>query len=181
MTAIAEQPRTAEQALGSIGFDGERLLKLAQRVASDVIAGRVKGISAIPHIGDKREDLVSAMVERSCRAAIAYDPTIPKSGYGRNGGDPVQSYLSDIMENAARDYFRKKSEGFGDKRYGNHDRLVLSPMDEDPDPDVDFEGLVSEKRLARWQMAAEATGWTFRDWVCITLDSAAKQIERAAA
>lgn len=166
----------SEMALELIGFDGERLLRLANRVANDVIAGRVVGISAIPHIGDKRDDLVSAMAERGLRVAIRYDASLTNGN-----GDHAQSYIAKHMEHTARDFFRKKSEGFGDRRYGNHDRLVLTDVDDDPDPDVDFDKVISERKLARWQAAAEVVGMTLVEWVPVTLDRAAAQIERTQA
>jgi hypothetical protein len=165
----------AELALRRHGFTGERLLRLANRVASDVIAGRVKGIAPVPHIGDKRDDLVASMYERAIRKAMIYDPTMT------NGGDHIQSFLAKHMEHEARDFFRRKRDGFGDARYNNQNRIVLSPMDDDPDPDVDFGALISEKRLARWQAAARLTDWTFEEFVVITLDRAAAQVERTAA
>ena len=54
-------------------------------------------------------------------------------------------------------------------------------MDDEPDSDVDFGKLISDRRLIRWQIAATMTGWTFEEFVVITLDRAATQIEKTAA
>ena len=150
-------------------------MREARKIANDYIARNV------PYMGDRREDLVSFLVLKALESVGRFDASRATTTYGQNGGRHFDSWICDIMEHRCIDWYRSKAEGNGDRRYQNDNRLVLSPMDEDPDPDVDFDNLVSEKRLARWQSAAEATGWTFRDWVCITLDSAAAQIERAAA
>jgi hypothetical protein len=166
-----------EVALQRIGFDGSRLLRLANRVANDAVEGRVFGIAPIPHLGDKREDLVMAMVERGLKAALRYDPALTNG----NGNQHAQSFLAKHMEHAAGDFFRRKSEGFGDARHGHNNRIVLSPMDDDADPDVDFEDSVSEVRLLRWQRAARSCGYDFKDFVCFVLDDAADQVEARAA
>jgi hypothetical protein len=156
------------------GFTPERLHRLAQRIASDVIAGRVQGIAPIPHIGDKREDLVSAMTERGLNRVLRYNPALT------NGGDHAQSFLSKHMEHAARDYFRRKSEGFGDRRYGNDNRIDLQ---DDPDPadhDTDFHELVDERRRARWQQAADRKGMPLSEFIVTALDIVAEQLEVAA-
>ena len=41
------------------------------------------------------------------------------------------SFVWDVLARRTTDFFRRKSEGFGDRRYGNHDRIVLAsnPLD----------------------------------------------------
>ena len=81
------------------------------------------------------------------QATIRYDPMREQRSYGSNGGDPFASYLADIMGKRVDDYFRSKAEGFGDRRYGNDNRVVL---DDDPDPadhDTDFDQLVDDVSL----------------------------------
>jgi hypothetical protein len=85
------------------------------------------------------------------------------------------------MVNRCPDFFRSKHEGFGDKRYGNHDRIVLA---DDPDPadhDTDFHSLVDERRRARWQQAADSVGWQLEEWIVISLDKCAAGVLRSAA
>lgn len=163
----------ADEALAAHGFDGARLMRLAHRVAHDWLTRH--GAT----VGDKREDLVSFLVVHGCRAAVRFDTTRNHSTYGSNGGDAFASYIADIMEHRCTDWYRSKAEGFGDSRYNNHNRLVLTPMDDDPEP-VDFEQLVSDRQLAkylqRWQQAANATNLDLGDWVIITLNRAAKQV-----
>jgi hypothetical protein len=47
---------------------------------------------------------------------------------------------------------------------------------EDVDAELDFEKLVSERRLAEWQEAAEAVELPLAEWIVVTLDRAAKVI-----
>lgn len=157
------------------GFSVERLDKLARKVAHDALSLR----GAV--LGDRFEDLVSRLRIVGLQAVLRYDPERRHESYGKNGGEPFASYVADVMEKRVDDYFRSKAEGFGDRRYGNDNRVVLS---DDPDPadhDTDFEALVDERRRAKWQAAAVHTGWTLEEFVVITLDRAAKQVLESAA
>lgn len=166
----------AELALRAHGFDGERLMKLARKVASDTLRAR----GAV--LGDRFEDLVSRLQLVGLKAALDFDATRSHVHYGTRGGDPFVSYVSDVMERRVTDFFRSKSEGFGDRRYGNDGRLVLTAeTDEDADPDVDFGKLISEKRLAYWQSAARSVELEMSEWIVIVLDRAARQVLRTAA
>jgi DNA-directed RNA polymerase specialized sigma24 family protein len=131
----------------------------------------------VPYIGDKREDLVSSLVEVGLLAATRYDPA------KTNGGDHFEGWLCKIMTHRCKDFFRKKSEGFGDRRYGNDNRIFLAgdTLDDAPDSDVDFGELISQRRLARWQAAAKLTEWSFEEFIAVTLDRAASELERSAA
>lgn len=175
MSATLERKDTGEQALARLGFDGERLMRLARKVGSDYL--RATGATLDRH---RFEDLTSFLVVQGLRAAITWDPSVKFRTYGSNGGSPAASYLADVMERRCVDYFRSKAEGFGDKRYGNHDRVVLSPMEDDADPDVDFELSLSESRVARWQRHAQSRGWSLADMVCFVMDDACDQFEHAA-
>lgn len=164
-----------ELALMRHGFTVERLMKLARKIASDAL--RLRGAT----LGDRFEDLVSRLQMVGLQAALRYDPNREQLTYGRNGGEPFASYVADVMGKRVDDYFRSKAEGFGDRRYGNDGRIVL---DDDPDPadhDTDFETLVDERRRARWQQAAEVTGWPLSEFIVITLDQAARDVLRSAA
>lgn len=163
-----------ELALMRHGFSVERLMRLARKIANDAI--RTRG--GVP--SHWFEDLVSRLQLAGLQLALRYDPQ-RQSKYGSNGGDPFGSYVADVMDKRVDDFFRSKSEGFGDRRYGNDGRIVLV---DDPDPadhDTDFDELVDDRRRARWQQAAEATGWSLSEWIAITLDRAAASILREAA
>jgi len=156
------------------GFTVERLMKLSRKIAADSL--RLRGAT----LGDRFEDLVSRLQIVGLEASRRYDPEREQLSYGRNGGEPFASYVADIMGKRVDDYFRSKSEGFGDRRYGNDNRVELS---EDPDPadhDTDFEFLVDERRRARWQRAADQMGLPLSEFVSTTLDVASEQIEEAA-
>lgn len=165
-----------ELALRRHGFTAERLMRLARKVASDGV--RLRGAT----LGDRFDDLVSRLQMVGLQAALRYDPNREHHSYGRNGGDPFQSYVADLMGKRIDDYFRSKSEGFGDRRYGNDHRLVLTDsFDNDVDPEVDFGKLVSESRLAQWQEAADRVEMTLADYVVVTLDKASRSTLRSAA
>lgn len=168
-------PRTADAVLTENGFGGDRLLKLCRRIANDEL--RHRGAFLDP---SRFEDLVGFLALQGVRAAVRYDPERHHASYGRNGGDPFSSWLSDLLVHRVTDWYRSKSDGNGDRRYGNDNRLVLSAMDDenDVDADVDFEKLVSERRLGEWQQAAEAVDLPLTEWVVLTLDRAAKVIRR---
>lgn len=167
----------AELALRRHGFTGERLQKLARKVANDSL--RAKGAT----LGDRFDDLVSSLCVVGLRAALRYDPEMTQAKYGKNGGEPFSSYLADVMEHRVIDFYRAKGEGFGDRRYNNDGRLVLAgdTTEDLVDLDFDFGRLISEGRLIRWQLAAKLTEWSFEEFVVITLDRAARDLERAAA
>lgn len=164
-------PRTAEQALQANGLDGRRLLKLAHRITQDAQRRAPAGL------GGKYEDLHSFLVEQALRAAVRYDPRIS------NGGYSFESYLCDVMEQRVTDYYRRKSEGFGDRRSGSDGRVVLSgdPMLDEPDPEVDFDKLISERRIARYQRAAAFRNLSMAEWIVITLDAGWRGAEREGA
>jgi hypothetical protein len=179
VTAFAEpkigdtsEPRagSAELALRRWGFTGERLLNLAHAVANNELRRKQSTL------GDRYDDLVSWLVEVGLKGAITYDPDRHSANY------TFGSYLWDIMERRTADFYRRKGEGFGDRRYGNDGRIILvDDNSDDPDPDVDFDKLISEKRLTRWQHAAVLVEMTVSEWVVVTLDKAAARIERTAA
>lgn len=171
---LYERCQWYELALLRHGFTVDRLMKLSRKIAADAL--RMRGAT----LQDRFEDLVSRLQLVGLQAAIRYDPGHHHTSYGRNGGEPFASYVADLMEKRVDDYFRSKAEGFGDRRYGNDNRIVLT---DDPDPadhDTDFEELVDERRRARWQNAAEIRGWTLSQFVVTTLDIAAEQIDAAA-
>ena len=167
--ATLEHPRTAEQALHQHGLTGERLLKLAHRIATDAQHRAPAGL------GGKYEDLVMFLCEQACVAAIRYDPTTSGNGY------TFSSYLCDVMELRITDFYRRKGEGFGDRRTGSDNRITLTANTDDFDTDIDFEQLVSERRACTWHQAANTLNLPFTTWVVQTLDqAAARQLKRAA-
>ena len=164
-----------ELALMRQGFSVERLQKLARRVALDQC--RLRNAQ----LDDRIEDLVSRLVLAGLQASLRYDPERYQASYGRNGGEPFSSYLGDIFERRAVDYWRSKSEGFGDRRYGNDNRIVL---DDDPDPadhDTDFELLVDDRRRARWQQAADLKGMTISQFMVTAMEIVTDDVLEVAA
>jgi len=115
---------------------------------------------------DRHDDFVSSLIEVGLRAALRYDPA-------QANGDQGISFVWKIMENRCDDFYRRKSEGFGDKRHGNDKRVVLVGTDDDFDTDIDFENLLSERRFNRWHHAADTIGIPFAEWIVQTLDQAA--------
>ena len=171
MTTTLAPPRTAEQALTQHGLNGHRLLKLAHRIAQDAQRQAPAGL------GGKYEDLVSFLTLQALEAAIRYNPAQSGNGY------TFASYLCDIMERRVPDFYRRKSEGFGDSRSGADNRITLAgdTLDDHLDTDVDFDRLLSERRLSRYQRAATITGIDISEWIVITLDIAARHAEKHAA
>lgn len=166
----ADRIRNGKTALEQHGLDGQRLLKLAHRIANDAQRKAPSGL------GGKYEDLVSFLALRALEAAVNYDPTRSGPNY------TFASYLCDVMERRVGDFYRRKSEGFGDRRYGNDARVTLAgDTIEDIDTDIDFDQLVSERRQARWHKAANQHGLPIEEWIVITLDLAATAAERQAA
>jgi DNA-directed RNA polymerase specialized sigma subunit len=161
VTALAS-PRTAEDALREHGLNGERVMKLARRIASDAQRRAPAGL------GGKYEDLVGFLSLQALEAALRYDAAKSGNGYS------FTSYLCDVMELRVDDFYRRKSEGFGDRRHGNDQRIVLvGDHAEDFDSEVDFERLLSERRMQAWHSAAQRLGLPFTEWVVQTLDQAA--------
>jgi hypothetical protein len=168
--------RTAAEVLAEHGFEGDRLLKLSRRIAHDELRRRGAFLDE-----SRFEDLVGFLALHGVRAAVRYDPERRQALYGRDGGDPFSSYIADVLAHRVTDWYRSKHEGQGDRRYGNDNRIVLSAMDEgnEVDTEVDFEGLLSERRFAEWQEAARAVELPLADWIAMTLDRAAKVIRQA--
>lgn len=170
MTQLLADPRTSEAALREHGFTPERLMKLSRTVARDYC--RAKGAT----LGDRMEDLVSALAEEGLKVAVAYNPARSGPGY------TFASYLYDKLYLAVEgQFFRRKREGFGDRRYGMDGKIVLVDEFDDADPDVDFEHLMSDKRVSTWQRAAGIVDMTLPEFVVVSLDRAAKQVLRTAA
>ena len=161
--------RTAADALAERGFTGDRLLRLARKIANDELGRRGAFLDQ-----SRFEDLVSFLTLAGANAALRYDPQRYHASYGRNGGEPFASWLADVLSHRVTDWYRSKSEGNGDASYGHDRRVVLSPMDDEVDVDgLDFENLISERRLVEWQQAASAVDLPMAEWVMVTLDRAA--------
>ena len=97
------------------GFTGERLLKLARRVANDEL--RRRGAA----LGDRYDDLIGFLVETGLRTAERYDPARVRPGYS------FASFIYDILAMRVTDFFRAKAQGFADRRYnpnGNPIELI---------------------------------------------------------
>lgn len=161
-----------ELALMRHGFTPERLMKLARKIANDGL--RLRGAT----LGDKFEDLASSLHIAGMEAAWRYDPEREQERYGANGGDPFASYVADIMDRRIDDFFRRKAEGFGDRRRGADNMIDLS---DDPDPadGTEFEKLVDDRRRARWQAQADIEDQDLDKWIVLVLDAALSVEARA--
>lgn len=178
------QTPTAEQALKAHGFDGDKLIAYARTIARREL--QRKGST----LGDRHEDLVMYLVELGCRKAVTYNPAKSSPSY------TFSSYLYDIMARRVPDFYRSKSEGFGDKRRNQHDRLHVTSKpgqtsfstaagvyrlhtDDDPpsalvDDQTDaLARLIDQDTLTRYTKAAERAGLTLATWVHTTLEAAA--------
>jgi hypothetical protein len=100
-----------DDALAAYGFTGARLRSLAAKIAYDETRKR----GGVP--GRNHEDLISWLVECGCRYAPRYDPALATGTF--------EAYIAKKMVHRYGDFWRKKSEGYGDARYGHHDRIVL--------------------------------------------------------
>ena len=150
--------RTAEEALRSYGFDGDRLLKLCHRIAQDELRRRCAFLSR-----DRYEDLVGFLAMHGAQASLRFDPERHHARYGANGGsDHFSSWLADILSHRIVDWYRRKSEGNGDARYGFHNRIVLSDEVVD-EPDDAFEHELALERTETGADLAEAIDELGRD------------------
>ena len=147
------------------GFSPERLMRLSRKIANDAL--RLKG----GYLSDRFEDLVSRLTIVGMEAAWKWDPTREHESYGSNGGDPFESYVSDLMQKRVDDFYRSKGEGFGDRRRG-FDNMVELSDDPDPADGTEFEKLVDDRRRIRWNYQADKEGLEFDQWMVATLDAA---------
>lgn len=135
-------PRTAEDVLESHGFGGDRLLKLARRIAADEL--RRRG-GFLDH--ERLEDLVAFLTLQGVKAAVRYDPDRRQVKYGQNGGrDTFSSYIADVMAHRVTDWYRSKAEGNGDRRYGYENRIVLDGEMMFEEPGDAFEQEIAARR-----------------------------------
>ena len=109
-----ETAKRADEALAAHGFDGDKLLAYAHTIARREM--NRKGST----LGDRHQDLVMFLVEQGCRTAVKYDPDKSASTY------KFSSYVYDVMQRRVTDFYRRKGEGFGDKRRGQDNRVVLT-------------------------------------------------------
>lgn len=116
-------------------------------------------------------------------SAWKFDPEREFRSYGSNGGEHFASYVADVMGKRVDDYFRSKAEGFGDRRHGNDNRIVLT--DEiDATEDVDFDsgaGQVLDHERVRWQQAARTAGQDLDQWIVNALNREARRVLSEAA
>lgn len=177
-----------DQTLRAHGLNGDRLLKLARRCATDAQRKAPAGL------GGKYEDLVSFLTLQALEAVARYNPERVKPGYS------LSSYLYDVMQLRVTDFYRRKSEGFGDRRSGNDNRITLAghTIDDQPTPEWEHQleqtdpahaiwshaaglistpmhdwDLVNEAAVMRWTRAAQARGDRLDQWIRRTLDIAA--------
>ena len=90
--------------------------------------------------------------------------------------------MADILAHRVVDWYRSQADGHGDRRLGFDNRIVLAPSDDEAfavDGEDEFEALLSERRAAEWQWAANAVDLSLAEWVVQTLDQAARVMRRA--
>lgn len=160
--------RWHELALRRHGFTSERLTRLAHKVANDSL--RLRGAT----LQDRFDDLVSRLVMVGLQAALRYDPEREHLSYGANGGEPFSSYVADLMDKRVDDFFRSKAEGFGDRRYGYDDRIVLTDEIDAPEQ-VSFDFVLDIERV-KWQQAAKVSNQDLDQWMVNVLNRAARQV-----
>ncbi|MBA3376658.1 MAG: hypothetical protein H0U00_12765 [Actinobacteria bacterium] len=104
-----------------MGIEGvPHLYKLAHLVVSEY-AREKAARSSYAMLGDRLEELVSVLVEAGVKTALKFDPAKLGPNY------KPRSYLADKMRFAIEgNYYRKKSEGYGDRRYGFDNRIKLT-------------------------------------------------------
>lgn len=137
---------------------------------------------SIPYLSpDRREELASFLIEKALVAVTRFDPERSTTTYGQNGGRHFDSWILDLMEWRCTDWLRAKSEGNGDSRYGNNNRIVLTgEFDDADDDDLEIERYLSADRVSEWQAAADAVGVRLEEFVVISLDRAAQAIRAQA-
>jgi len=160
---------TAEAVLKRHGFDGEKLIAYASTIARREMSR--KGST----LGDRHEDLIMFLVEAACRTAVKYDPDkATTTSY------TFSSYLYDVMERRVPDFYRRKSEGFGDRRKGHDNRIALvERVDADIDADL-FAKLIDDDQIARFQAAAESQGTPLGKWILDACETAWRTQAKAA-
>ena len=136
--------RTAADVLESQGFGGERLLRLARKIANDELRRRGGFLDS-----ERLDDLVAYLALAGVRACVRYDPERVQSRYGRDGGDPFASWLADILAHRVTDWYRSKAEGHGDRRKGLDNRIVLDGEMAYSEPGDAFELEVEANRQER--------------------------------
>jgi DNA-directed RNA polymerase specialized sigma subunit len=161
--------RSAEHALKANGRDGAWLLKTAHAIAHDY--QRRTG----SHLADKHDDLVQFLALTGLRAASAYQP-------GKSGADyTFDSYIWDIMERRITDFFRRKSEGFGDRRHGHDNRVILpqyeADLDDVVDPEIQIDAYIAERLIRRCKRAADRLGMPLEKWISGTLNNTLADLE----
>jgi hypothetical protein len=171
MQTLVLQCRWYELALLRHGYTVERLMHLARKVAAD--GTRRRGAA----LGDRFDDLVSRLQLAGMQAALRFDPTRQHNSYGMNGGDPFTSYASDIMDKRIDDFFRRRSEGFSDRRYGNFG--VVTPTDEIEQQRAEVEDAIehldSTANVVWYSEAAEQEDMSLGAWIVRALNERASQ------
>lgn len=105
---------TAEERLLELGFDGQRLRALTYAIAHRYCQKTNTNLDV------RIDDLAQHLALTACRRTLAYRPEL-------NRRSTFASYLYDILEPACIDFFRRKGEGFQDRRYyGVEPRVELA-------------------------------------------------------
>lgn len=185
---------SGELALRRHGLHGEKLLNMAYAIANGYCRKTGAGLDS------RIDDLAQYLALAATRQSLLYDPA-------KNPNSTFTSYLWDIMEQRCVDFFRSKGNGFGDRRYGNDNRVTLVGDEQDlghttdigiPDDDTEprtrwryaawlvqqpFTSwpVVHERRVIRWQKAADEADLPLDQFIVHAADVYAGVMERRTA
>jgi len=161
-------PKRSDQALHEQNFPPEKLLGYARHIA------RHKHMAGHE---DRREDLVSYLVEIGTRYAARYNPDLTSE----TGRYSFGSWVYDIMEKRVPDFFRSQAEGYADTRdrfktpHEAHSVVDDLAIDKELHHELFLE-IFTDERLKTWAQAAAQTEWSLKEFVVITLDLTANHI-----
>jgi hypothetical protein len=161
-----EHPLPDDSVYDPYNFPPEKLQAYARTIA------RTKHMAGHE---DRREDLISYLIETGLELAVKYDPDRTTN----TGTYTFSSWLYDILERRSNDFFRKQSEGYADNRkaWDRQPKHAHAPTDPDllkftAETDA-LEHLISDNQRTRFEQAAARQGLSLADWVLTTLDTAA--------
>jgi hypothetical protein len=170
---LVDRCRWYELALRRHGFTSEKLMERAELVAWEGVRRRGATLNE-----ERMSDLIARLIRVGLEAVLRYDPEREHMSYGRNGGSPFSSYLSDIMDKRIDDHFRSRAEGFSDRRYENYG--VVEPSDtieQEHRADVEeaVERLDGIANIEWYKDAAAIEGLPLADWIVRGLNERASR------
>lgn len=149
------------------GLDARTVERLCRQVA-------VATVRTLRADRGRINDLHSRLCVVAYEELLRYDPQRP-GRYGERGGDPVRSWLVDILQRRALDYWRSPSEGFSrSRRFGP--ALSVADFGGEEEAEVDLDAIVERASRARWRRAARALGESLEEYVVRALDERAQRV-----